>query len=64
MKDRRTSELGELLGVQPITTVINIGRLRWHEHVMRKSDVDWVKKNMELKPEDQLEDQQGHGYRV
>ena len=59
MKDRRTSEeLRELVGVEPITTVIKSGRLRWYEHVMKKSDEDWVKKSMELNPEDRLEDQQ------
>ena len=47
MKDRRTSELRELVGVGPTTIVILSDRLRWHEHVMRKCDVDWVKKNME-----------------
>ena len=41
MKDRKTSEeLRELVGVEPITTVIKSGRLRWYEHVMRKSDED------------------------
>ena len=48
MKDRRTSEeLRELVGVEPITTVIKSGRLGWYEHVMRKNDEDWVKKSME-----------------
>ena len=49
MKDRKTSEeLRELVGVEPITTVIKSGRLRWYEHVMRKIvvmgvfDVDFV----------------------
>ena len=42
MKDRKTSEeLRELVGIEPITTVIKSGRLRWYEHVMRKSDEDW-----------------------
>ena len=45
MKDRKISEeLRELVGVEPITTVIKRGMLRWYEHVMRKSDEDWVKK--------------------
>ena len=36
MKDRRTNEeLRRLVGVQPITTVIRSGRLRWYGHVMR-----------------------------
>ena len=48
MKDRRTSEeLRRLVGVEPITTVIRSGRLRWYGHVMRKTD--------------QLEDQEGYG---
>ena len=65
MKDRMTSEdLRELVGVEPITTVIRSGWLRWYEHVMRKGDEDWAKKSIELNPEDRLEDQQGHGYRV
>ena len=52
MKDRRTSkELRELVGVEPITTVIKSGRLRSYEHVMRKNDEDWVKKSMEHRVE-------------
>ena len=52
MKDRKTSEeLRELVGVEPITTVIKSGRLRWYEHVMMKSDDDWMKKSMEYKVE-------------
>ena len=36
MKDRRTNEeLRRLVGVDPITTVIRSGRLRWYGHVMR-----------------------------
>ena len=49
---RRTSEeLRKLVGVEPITTVIRSGRLRWYGHVMRKSDEDWVKKCMEYRVE-------------
>ena len=48
LKDRRTSEeFRKLVGVQPITTVIRSGRLRWYGHVVRKSDEDWVKKFVE-----------------
>ena len=37
MKDRRTNEeLRRLVGVEPITTFIRSGRLRWYGHVMRK----------------------------
>ena len=53
MKDRRTNEeLRRLIGVEPITTVIISGRLRWYGHVMRKVDEDWVKKCMEFRVED------------
>ena len=52
MKDRKTSEeLRKLVGVEPITTVIRSGRLRWYGHVMRKSDEDWVKKCMKFQVE-------------
>ena len=65
LKDRRTNEeLRRLVGVEPITTFIKSGRLRWYGHVMRKGDEDWVTKNVwsiELKAEDRLEDQERHG---
>ena len=52
LKDRRTKEeLRRLVGVEPITTFIRSGRLRWYGHVMRKGDEDWVKKCMEYKVE-------------
>ena len=52
LKDRMTNEeLRRLVGVEPNTTVIRIGRLRWYVHVMRKSDKDWVKKCMEFRIE-------------
>ena len=42
----------KLVGVEPITTVIISGPLRWwYEHVMRKSDKDWVKKCIEYRVE-------------
>ena len=41
LKDRRTNEeLRWLVGVEPITTFIRSGRLRWYGHVMRKGDED------------------------
>ena len=41
MKDRMTSEeLRKLVGVDPTTTVIRSGSLRWYGHVMSKSDED------------------------
>ena len=49
---RRTNEeLTRLVGVEPIITVIRSGRLRWYEHVMRKSDEVWVMKCMEFRVE-------------
>ena len=37
MKNRKTNEeLRRLFGVEPITTVIRSGRLRWYVHVMRR----------------------------
>ena len=52
MKDRRTSEeLRKLVGVHPIPTVIRSTRLIWYDHVMRKSEEDWVKKCMEYRVE-------------
>ena len=50
LKDRRTNkELRRLVGVEPITTFIRSGRLRWYGHVTRKGDGDWVKKCMEYR---------------
>ena len=52
LKDRRTNEeLRRLVGVEPITTFIRSGRLRWYGHVMRKGDEDWAKKCMEYRVE-------------
>ena len=44
LKDRKTNEeLRRLVGVEPITTFIRSGRLRWYGHVIRKCDEDWMK---------------------
>ena len=52
MKDRRTHEkLRRLVGVEPITTIIISGTLRWYGHGMRKNYGNWVKKCMELRVE-------------
>ena len=40
-----------MVGVEPITTFIRSGRLRWYGHVMRKGDEDLVKKCMEYRVE-------------
>ena len=62
LKDRMTNEeLRRLVGVEPITTFIRCGTLRWYGHVMRKGDEDWVKECIELKAEDWLENQESHG---
>ena len=52
LKDRRTDEeLRRMVEVQPITTFMRGGRLRWYGHVMWKGDEDWVKKCMEYRGE-------------
>ena len=57
MKARMTNEeLRRLVAVEPTTTVLKSGRLRWYGHAMRKGDEDWVW-SIELK----AEDQEGHG---
>ena len=33
----------ELLGLEPVSLMINKSRLRWFGHVERKDDNDWVK---------------------
>ena len=39
MKHRRASEeLRKVVGVEPITTAIRSGWLRWYRHVMRTND--------------------------
>ena len=49
--ERTNEELRRLVGVEPITTFIRSGRLRWYGHVLRKGDEDWVKKCMEYRVE-------------
>ena len=51
IKERASEKLKRLVGVEPITTVIRSGMLRWYGHVMRKGDEDWVKKCMEYRVE-------------
>ena len=38
----------KLVGVEPITTGIRSGRLRWYAHVVKKGGEDWVKKCVEF----------------
>ena len=55
MKDRRTNEeLRRMVGVEPITTVIRSGRLRWYGHVIREGDEDWVRKCMKFRVEGRI----------
>jgi len=39
----KSIELGELLGLEPVSLMIRKSRLRWFGHVERKDDNDWVK---------------------
>ena len=65
LKDRLTSrELRERLGVDDIALILQQNRLRWYGHVLRKDDDDWVKKCVELRVQDQGEDQRGPGKRL
>jgi len=48
VKDRVPSvELRERLGLDDIISVLQLNRLRWYGHMLRKEDNDWVKKFME-----------------
>ena len=43
LKERKKNvELRELLGLEPVSLVIKIGRLRWFGHVQHKDDSDWI----------------------
>ena len=45
MNERKKSEeLRELLGLEPVSLMIKKSRLRWFGHVERKDDNDWVKR--------------------
>jgi len=41
---KKSEELRELLGVEPVSLMIKNSRLRWFGHVERKDDNDWVKR--------------------
>ena len=48
LKDRFPSnELKERLEMDDIMSVLQQNTLRWYGHVLRKEDIDWVKKCME-----------------
>ena len=40
---KKSEELGELLGLEPVSLMIKKSRLRWFGYVERKDDNDWVK---------------------
>jgi len=42
----------ERLEIDDIMLVLQQNRLRWYRHVLRKEDIDWVKKCMEYEVED------------
>jgi len=48
---KRSQELIELLGLEPVSLVIKNSRLRWFGHVEHKDDTDWVKRCVTLKVE-------------
>ena len=41
---KKSEELRELLGLEPVSVIIKKSRLRWFGHVERKDDNDWVKR--------------------
>ena len=52
IKDRVSSkELRKRLRIDDIILIPLQNRLRWHGHVLRKEDTDWVKKCMEYEVE-------------
>ena len=40
---KKSEELRELLGLEPVSLMIKKSKLRWFGHVERKDDNDWVK---------------------
>ena len=56
LKDRFPRwEVGERLWRDDITLVLQQNRLRWHWHVLRKEDNDWVKKCMEYEVDSSID---------
>jgi len=41
---KKSEELRELSGLEPVRMMINKSRLKWFGHVERKDDNDWVKR--------------------
>jgi len=41
---KKSEELRELIGLEPVSLMIRKSGLRWFGHVERKDDNDWVKR--------------------
>jgi len=48
---KRSEELRELVGSEPVSLTIKKSRIRWFGHVEHKDDNDWVKRCMMLEIE-------------
>jgi len=48
---KKSEELTELLGLEPVSVMIKKSRLRWFGHFERKDDNDWVKRCITWKVE-------------
>jgi len=66
VKDRVSSkELRERLGIDDIMLILQQNRLQRYGHVLRKEDIDWVKKCMEYEVEGcRPRGQRGHAQRL
>ena len=53
---KKSEELRELLGLEPVSLMIKKSRLRWFGHVERKDDNDWVKRCITREVEGSRED--------
>jgi len=42
-EEKKCAELRQLLGLDPVSLVIEKGRLRWFGRVEHKDDADWIK---------------------
>jgi len=52
VKDKVPSkELRETLGIDDIILVLQQNRLRWYGHMLRKEDIEWVKKCVQYEVE-------------
>jgi len=40
---KKSAELRELLGLEPVSSVMKKGGFRWFGHMERKDDTDWIK---------------------